>query len=110
MNSVMARSPTDRKRDPLTGVQQVNRSRSPDLPMGPHSMPRGLSMKLVQFVQSFIREEDGAAAIEYGLIAALIAVAIIAGSSLLGTSLNDLFTRLGNCMATPNVAVCGLVV
>ena len=67
-------------------------------------------MKLVQFVQSFVREEDGAAAIEYGLIAALIAVAIIAGASLLGTSLNDIFTRLGNCMATPTVAVCALVV
>jgi pilus assembly protein Flp/PilA len=67
-------------------------------------------MKLLQFVQAFIREEDGAAAIEYGLIAALIAVAIIAGASLLGTSLNGIFTRLGNCMATPSVAVCALVV
>lgn len=66
-------------------------------------------MKLVQFVKSFLREEDGAAAIEYGLIAALIAVAIIAGASLLGTSLDGLFTRLGNCMATPTVAVCALV-
>jgi pilus assembly protein Flp/PilA len=66
-------------------------------------------MKLLQFTQTFLREEDGAAAIEYGLIAALIAVAIIVGASLLGTSLNDLFTRLGNCMATPSV-VCALVV
>ena len=66
-------------------------------------------MKLLQFVQAFLREEDGAAAIEYGLIAALIAVAIIAGASLLGTSLDGLFTRLGNCMATPTVAICGLV-
>ena len=66
-------------------------------------------MKFVQCVQSFLREEDGAAAIEYGLIAALIAVAIIVGATLLGTSLNDLFTRLGNCMATPTAAICGLV-
>ena len=66
-------------------------------------------MKLVQFVQSFIREEDGAAAIEYGLIAALIAVAIITGATLLGTSLNGIFTRLGNCMTTPTAAVCALV-
>ena len=66
-------------------------------------------MKFVQFVQSFLRDEDGAAAIEYGLIAALIAVAIIVGAGLLGTSLNGLFTRLGNCMATPTVAICGLV-
>jgi pilus assembly protein Flp/PilA len=66
-------------------------------------------MKLAQFVQSFIREEDGAAAIEYGLIAALIAVAIIVGATLLGTNLNGIFTRLGNCMATPTAAICALV-
>ena len=67
-------------------------------------------MKFVQFAQSFLRDEDGAAAIEYGLIAALIAIAIIVGATLLGTSLNNLFTRLGNCMATPTAAVCALVV
>jgi pilus assembly protein Flp/PilA len=66
-------------------------------------------MKLAQFVQSFVREEDGAAAIEYGLIAALIAVAIIVGATLLGTNLNGIFTRLGNCMATPTAAICALV-
>ena len=67
-------------------------------------------MKTVQFFQSFLREEDGAAAIEYGLIAALIAVAIIVGAGLLGTNLDGLFTRLAACMATPNVGVCGAVV
>ena len=67
-------------------------------------------MKFIQSVQSFVREEDGAAAIEYGLIAALIAVAIIVGATLLGTSLDGLFTRLGNCMTTPTAAVCALVV
>lgn len=65
-------------------------------------------MKLIQFVQSFLREEDGAAAIEYGLIAALIAVAIIGGSIALGSSLNTLFTKLGSCMADPSVANCTL--
>ena len=61
-------------------------------------------MKFVQFVQSFLRDEAGAAAIEYGLIAALIAVAIIVGAGLLGTNLGDLFTRLSSCMATPTAA------
>ena len=67
-------------------------------------------MKFVQFVQTFLQEEDGAAAIEYGLIAALLAVAIIVGAGLLGTNLDGIFTRLGNCMATPTAAVCNLVV
>ena len=62
-----------------------------------------------KFISRFMNDESGATAIEYGLIAALIAVAIIAGASLLGTSLDGLFTRLGNCMATPTVAVCALV-
>ena len=65
-------------------------------------------MKFVQFVQSFLRDEDGAAAIEYGLIAALIAVAIIVGAGALGTNLHGLFQRLGDCMAKPTTA-CALV-
>jgi len=67
-------------------------------------------MKFVQFAKQFWQEEEGVTAIEYGLIAALVAVAIIVGAGLLGTSLNGLFTRLGNCMATPNAATCALVV
>ena len=65
-------------------------------------------MQLVQLVKTFIREEDGAAAIEYGLIAALIAVAIIGGAIALGTSLDTLFSKLGTCMANPSVANCTL--
>ncbi len=39
----------------------------------------------------FIRDEQGATAIEYGLIAALIAIVIIVGVGLVGTNLNLLF-------------------
>ena len=39
-----------------------------------------------------IQDESGATAIEYGLIAGLVAVAIIAALSLLGTSLDTLFS------------------
>ena len=42
----------------------------------------------------FLKDESGATAIEYGLIAALIAVAIIAGASALGTELNDQFETI----------------
>jgi len=67
-------------------------------------------MKFARFIQTFLRDEDGAAAIEYGLIAALIAVAIIVGAGLLGVNLNGIFNRLALCMATPDVATCGAVV
>ncbi|PSM16829.1 MULTISPECIES: Flp family type IVb pilin [Nitratireductor] len=42
----------------------------------------------------FVKDESGATAIEYGLIAALIAVAIMAGAGALGTSLDKQFTEI----------------
>lgn len=42
-------------------------------------------------VVSFLRSEDGAAAIEYGLIAALVAVGAIAAMTALGGGLSNLF-------------------
>jgi pilus assembly protein Flp/PilA len=39
----------------------------------------------------FMNDESGATAIEYGLIASLIAIAIIAGASALGNQLSDSF-------------------
>ena len=50
---------------------------------------------------AFWNDEAGATAIEYALIAALVAVAIIAGLSLLGVNLGDLFTRLAGCISNP---------
>ena len=43
-----------------------------------------------------IKDESGATAIEYGLIAALISVALIAGASALGTSLNTTFGNISS--------------
>jgi pilus assembly protein Flp/PilA len=42
----------------------------------------------------FVRDESGATAIEYGLIAALIAVAIIAAVELVGTNLTTTFNTI----------------
>jgi pilus assembly protein Flp/PilA len=42
----------------------------------------------------FVKDESGATAIEYGLIAALIAIAIIVGASSLGTELNAKFDMI----------------
>ncbi len=43
---------------------------------------------------SFVRDESGATAIEYGLIAALIAVVIIGAVSLVGTNLTTTFNTV----------------
>ena len=48
----------------------------------------------------FIKDESGATAIEYGLIAALIAVAIITALTTLGTTLNGVFTKATNGLGT----------
>lgn len=47
-----------------------------------------------------MKDESGATAIEYGLIAALISVALIAGATTLGDQLNELFTGLSTRMDT----------
>ena len=43
---------------------------------------------------AFLRDESGATAIEYGLIAAGIAVVIITAVNMVGTSLNATFTTI----------------
>lgn len=50
------------------------------------------------FIKNFAQDESGATAIEYGLIAALIAVIIIAGIGLLGRNLNKTFENVGNTL------------
>lgn len=52
----------------------------------------------------FVKDESGATAIEYGLIAALIAVAIIVALTTLGTSLSVLFEGIS---ATVDEAASG---
>lgn len=44
----------------------------------------------------FLKDEDGVTAIEYGLIAALIAVAIIAAVETVGTNLNTTFETVSD--------------
>ena len=45
-------------------------------------------------VARFLKNESGATAIEYGLIAALISVAIIGGATAVGTGVNNTFTNI----------------
>ncbi len=47
-----------------------------------------------KFVTRFMKDESGATAIEYGLIAALIAVVIIGAVTTLGTTLSNKFSSI----------------
>ncbi len=54
----------------------------------------------MKFFNKLIRDEAGATAIEYGLIAALIAVAAITAMTSLGSELDDTFTTVSDAMNT----------
>ena len=47
-----------------------------------------------------MKDESGATAIEYGLIAALVSVALIAGATSLGNTINDTFDKLGDKLSS----------
>lgn len=49
---------------------------------------------MMKALGSFLHDDKGATAIEYGLIAALISVALIGGATILGGSLNNQFTNI----------------
>ncbi len=51
----------------------------------------------------FMKDESGATAIEYGLIAALISVALITGATALGSQLDSTFKDLAGKLKDPKV-------
>ena len=59
-------------------------------PMGDSDMQR--------FLKTLLKDESGATAIEYGLIAALISVVIIGAVTTIGTKLNGTFLLIGNSL------------
>jgi pilus assembly protein Flp/PilA len=50
----------------------------------------------MKFIKKMFKNENGATAIEYGLIAALISVAAMAAISTIGQDLNTTFTKIDN--------------
>lgn len=53
---------------------------------------------LMQQASQFVQDEDGVTAIEYGLIAALIAIVIIAGVKLVGQNLSAVFDKVQSAL------------
>lgn len=56
--------------------------------------------------QRFVNDEEGVTAIEYGLIAALIAVVIIAAVTTTGTRVCETFRTVAAGLGATNVAAC----
>jgi len=57
----------------------------------------------MKLFKQFRKDEKGATAIEYGLIAALISVVIIAALNTLGGSLNDTFSSVSGAVDAANL-------
>ncbi len=55
----------------------------------------------MELIKRFLKEEEGVTAIEYGLIAALIAVACVTIWGLTGTALQGIFTTVNTNLETP---------
>ncbi len=53
---------------------------------------------MTKFVTKFVKNESGATAIEYGLIAAMLCVALIAALTLLGNGIGNTFNGIGSKM------------
>lgn len=59
-------------------------------------------MKMLRFASRLWKDEEGATAIEYGLLAALVSVAIIGAVSTLGTQLDTTFDSIATDLEEAN--------
>ncbi len=57
-----------------------------------------VAMLIMKRVQRFLKSVDGATAVEYGLLAALIATVIITAVTTIGTEVNETFSTIGNTL------------
>jgi len=57
-------------------------------------------MKVIRLLRQLAASDDGVTAIEYGLIAALIAVFIIASVTIVGSKLDAVFTAISTAIQT----------
>jgi len=53
---------------------------------------------MMKFITRFLKNEEGATAIEYGLLAGLIAVVIITAVGLIGQDLKDVFQNIAESL------------
>ena len=70
--------------------------------MSSHSCSvRGYFKRSSEAFREFVKDETGVTAIEYGLIAALIALTILILINDAGSALNVIYTKIANCLINP---------
>lgn len=80
------------------GVARVLGSHRPPCKAALQPVEQIMMMKLQTTARAFARSEDAATAVEYGLITASIAVAIITVLNGIGSSLNTTFTSISTAL------------
>jgi pilus assembly protein Flp/PilA len=66
-----------------------------------NAFPQKGERTMKKTIMNLLKGEEGATALEYGLIAALIAAVIVAAVTALGTKVSDTFTYIDSKMPTP---------
>ena len=61
---------------------------------------------LYNAIRKFARDEEGATAVEYGIMVGLIAVGIVGFVFTIGESLAGMFEDISTCLANPNATNC----
>ncbi len=64
-------------------------------------------LNMFDMIKTFINDESGATAIEYGLIAALVSVAAVVALQGLGSSLQSMFTTVSTTLNTATTSASG---
>ncbi len=58
-----------------------------------------MNNQIIRVIRNFVKEEDGATALEYGLLAALIAAVIIGAVTTLGQTVGNTFNNIASSMS-----------
>jgi pilus assembly protein Flp/PilA len=59
----------------------------------------------MNFIARFFRDDAGSNALEYGLIVALVSLAVVGGATTAGTNLGAMFTAIGAKLATTTAGI-----
>ncbi len=55
---------------------------------------------MTELVRSFVMDESGATAIEYGLLAALVSLTIVGAATVMGTDVSNIFTTISSTVVS----------
>ncbi len=61
---------------------------------------------MIKFINRFVRDEEGATAVEYGLLVAVISIVVVGAAILVGENLQAVFNTVATCLNSPNSTNC----